>query len=61
MAERAIKVHPLDPAHAHDWSALDLGHSHVSKRTINISDMSVHVWGADEAAWSNLPIGIIVS
>lgn len=49
----------MDPAHALDWEILDLGYQHVSKKTVHISDMDVHVWGMAEL--TDLPIGIIVS
>ncbi len=61
LEEIRRKVGPMDPAHRMDWAILDLGYKPVSKRTINISDLDVHVWGLDLIEGSTLPIAMIVS
>ncbi|BEI79790.1 hypothetical protein CcaverHIS002_0103190 [Cutaneotrichosporon cavernicola] len=54
------RVGPMDPAHRMDWAILDLGHKPVSKRTVNLSDLEVHVWGLDLIEGSRLPIAMII-
>ncbi|BEI92457.1 uncharacterized protein CcaverHIS019_0500850 [Cutaneotrichosporon cavernicola] len=52
---------PVDPtAHVMDYPALDLGHKHASRTTLALVDLDVHIWGLDEIAGSNLPVGVVI-
>ncbi|BEI85789.1 hypothetical protein CcaverHIS002_0600760 [Cutaneotrichosporon cavernicola] len=53
---------PVDPtAHVMDYPALDLGHKHASRTTLALVDLDVHIWGLDEIAGSNLPVGVVIA
>ncbi|BEJ00229.1 hypothetical protein CcaverHIS631_0500860 [Cutaneotrichosporon cavernicola] len=44
-----------------DYPALDLGHKHASRTTLALVDLDVHIWGLDEIAGSNLPVGVVIA
>ncbi|TXT09115.1 hypothetical protein VHUM_02589 [Vanrija humicola] len=44
-----------------DYPALTLGHREPSKRTLDLVDLTVHVYGLDEIRNSQLPISVIIA
>jgi hypothetical protein len=48
-------------AHVMDYPSLDLGVAHMSKTTVSLVDLDVHVFGLEEIRGSKLEIGAVVS
>jgi hypothetical protein len=51
---------PSASAHTTSYPSLDLGLATLSKRTVHLVDLDVHVYGLDEINGSALPIGAVV-
>lgn len=47
--------------HVMDYPTLNLGYPTASRKTVQIVDLDVHIWGLEEIAQSKLPIAVVVS
>ncbi|KAL1407506.1 hypothetical protein Q8F55_006939 [Vanrija albida] len=52
---------PSTVLHAMDYPALTLGHGTPSKRTLDLVDLTVHVYGLDEIRGSSRPLSVIIA
>lgn len=60
-AKRSPANDYMADAHSMDYSVLELGHGPVSKKTLHLVDLDVHVHGLEEIKGSSLPVAVVVS
>jgi len=51
----------MSDVHSMDYSVLDFGLGPVSKKTVQLVDLDVHVHGLREIEGSQLPVAVLVS
>jgi hypothetical protein len=61
MAKRSPANDYMSDVHSMDYSVLDFGKGPVSKETVHLVDLDVHVHGLREIEGGQLPVAIIVS
>lgn len=61
MAKRSPANDYMSNVHSMDYSILDMRKGPVSKQTIVLADLEVHVHGLKEIEGSDLPVAVLVS